>query len=135
MTQKEILEGNKLIAIFIGAEFVNDAPDDYPKGYYYLTSEEFDLPYAAEDFNFHASWDWLMPVVEKIENQTLQCNRDYYFSMGSVIGGKYQCYIEKSAPGMSKPMYMKGYKADTFIQAVYISIVKFIKWYNENKKT
>ena len=44
MTQKEILEGNKLIAIFTLKDLTIIQKDII------ITSEEFDLPY---DFNFH----------------------------------------------------------------------------------
>jgi|21_taG_2_1085346.scaffolds.fasta_scaffold27580_6 hypothetical protein len=44
-------QGNKLIAEFMGVEFMEASLD-------------------GNDFNpqFHTSWDWLMPVVEKIES-------------------------------------------------------------------
>ena len=48
------IESNKLIAEFMGVEFMEASLD-------------------GDDFNlqFHTSWDWLMPVIEKIENDGL----------------------------------------------------------------
>ena len=48
----ELTNDNKLIAEFMGAE-----PD---KKTFFRTGEEVHL--------YHTSWDWLMPVVQKIED-------------------------------------------------------------------
>ena len=58
------MNNNKLIAEFMGLSikegvcYYTDADDMFPMG---IEVEEPYLPY-------HTSWDWLMPVVEKIEN-------------------------------------------------------------------
>ena len=59
---KKLIENNTIIGVFDGAEYVNDAPKDYPNGYYIHAYEAGALP---EDWRYHESWDWLMPVVEK----------------------------------------------------------------------
>lgn len=60
----EINSGNKLIAEFMGAE-----PDDkYPTLYFiepHLNHNETHDFYIG-NMRYHTSWDWLMPVVEKI---------------------------------------------------------------------
>jgi hypothetical protein len=58
MTQEEIIQGNKLIADFMGypeCGLKNKDP------YYY------EMKHAYENGNMrdHASWDWLMPVYKK----------------------------------------------------------------------
>ena len=61
------MQDNKLIAEFMGLSikegvcYYTDADDMFPMG---IEVEEPYLPY-------HTSWDWLMPVVEKIENDGL----------------------------------------------------------------
>ena len=61
------MKNNKLIAEFMGLSikegvcYYTDADDMFPMG---IEVEEPYLPY-------HTSWDWLMPVVEKIENDGL----------------------------------------------------------------
>lgn len=60
MTQQEILEKNKLIAEFMGLFYDRgDWRDD--EGIIYSLYDLYKgvIPY-------HKSWDWLMPVVEKI---------------------------------------------------------------------
>jgi|TARA_R110001606_G_scaffold3111_1_gene13461 hypothetical protein len=60
-------DNNKLIAEFMGLSikegvcYYTDADDMFPMG---IEVEEPYLPY-------HTSWDWLMPVIEKIENDGL----------------------------------------------------------------
>lgn len=70
MTQEQILEGNKLIALFMGAK-VHQAYSD-TQGlsglmFYYEkdTSPEIfrNLPLSA--IKYHSSWDWLIPVIRK----------------------------------------------------------------------
>lgn len=62
MTEQEILEGNILIAEFMGWEVQKDI-----KNLWYSNngSESISRPSSME---FHSSWSWLMPVVEKIES-------------------------------------------------------------------
>src|SRR6185437_13454507 len=57
----KIIEGNKLIAEFMG---IKDNPNK--KGYYYHPLKK-DWG-TIKGFKYHSSWDWLMPVVEKIRN-------------------------------------------------------------------
>ncbi len=81
---------------------------------------------------YNTSWNWLMPVVEKIES----------IDVGEILNGKGQgyknqfkiwsnaCLIEPSNWG--GPL-IKQICAPTKIEAVYKAIVEFIKWYNDNK--
>lgn len=63
MTKTE--EQNVKIAEFMGYQFYNDAEGDYPNGYW--CEKHNSLPMLPEDFNYNDSWNWLMPVVDKIE--------------------------------------------------------------------
>jgi hypothetical protein len=66
---KEILEGNKLIAEFMGGEYT-----EYPNnvfagehGYRFPLNIDGTDWWNKNALKFDTSWDWLMPVVEKIE--------------------------------------------------------------------
>ena len=52
------MDENKLIAEFMGINV----------GEYTSYPEEFITQYAVVDLQYHESWDWLMPVVEKIKD-------------------------------------------------------------------
>ena len=110
-------QGNKLIAEFM--EFnINDGfvVTDY--------NDEFlrDKKGTWEDVKYHSSWDWLMPVVEKIES--LSCNVN--------IINKY-CQIIRFEGGA--PRFQKSITdSQTKIENTWLAVVEFIKWYNQTKK-
>ena len=85
MTPEEIIEGNKLIAEFL----------------------------KIEEAKFHSSWDWLIPVVEKITSMDIYIKyKDY--SCGQFNDGG--IYINTKS-----------------IENTFSDVVEFIKWYNKNK--
>lgn len=55
---------NEIIAEFMGANFVNDAPTEFPNGYYFWPNGDWG---GIPELVYNESWDLLMPVVEKIE--------------------------------------------------------------------
>ena len=76
--------------------------------------------YELEEFeDYDTSWEWLMPVVEKIEQTNEGCTL--------VIIEDERCHIVNQI----------GFEIDsvghTKIEAVYNACLIFIKWYNKNK--
>jgi hypothetical protein len=113
-----ITESNKLIAEFMGV--LGGNPYEYPQferlvdtGSGYGWS---DL-YNHTQLKYHTSWDWLMPVVEKIEGM------GFYVR----IAGE-DCTISKNSK-FSAITTFSGMKKE----ATYKAVVEFIKWCNENK--
>lgn len=119
MTQEQIVESNKMIADFMGmgAQFhLVEHPD---------TGEYVEA-------QFHSSWDWLMPVVEKIE------------TLKSELGGKYGvyivsngCCIQDTKLDLDKGVgyfsqHYKTCREKSKLASTYEAVVQFIKWYNEN---
>lgn len=96
-------EGNKLIAEFMGYD---------PTGREVYDTENAEFPFYRkgtwDDVEYDTSWDWLMPVVEKINMNSMGANIDY---VRDVI----------SLPICSD------------ISKVYSAVIQFIQWYNENK--
>lgn len=128
MENKEIVEGNKLIAEFISIkkDLILHCGKDV--NYYLIVV----VPPNGDDgnwhneyfLNFHCSWDWLMPVVETVEKH------------GTIIDinlclGK-SCRITK---GNFKTgiVYTEVIESNSTIEAVYLSVINFIKWYNNGK--
>jgi hypothetical protein len=98
MTQKELMEGNKIIAKFLGYEYVpgnqpiieeywytepgkekvfmtreligwvNKAPVQITKGHK-ITLPPHVLCRNAKQLPFHETWNWVMKIVEKIEEK------------------------------------------------------------------
>lgn len=122
MSKNIIEENNKLIAEFMGYDFIKRM------SYYNVTPETYLEPYNTHQFN--SSWNWLMAVVQKIESI------DGY----RVSIEKNMCSIYKMKPsstGRLKRVPSAGvsvvggegmYKFDI----VYKTIVEFIKQYNKN---
>lgn len=103
-------EGNKLIAEFMG--FTRKDRPIPSGGWKHWHIKPFGY-FEDEQLLYHSSWDWLMPVVEKIESIG---NYGYYevdiFGNCCDIGGK----IETT--GITK------------IDAVFKAVVQLIQWYN-----
>lgn len=133
MTQEEILEGNKLIAEFL-----------YPNLRDRVLTRELILGEEAyakmviihEDYHllrYHSSWDWLMPVVEKIEQ--IKCVNVY---TSKTTHGEFSIEISYETPSYAgiqnnKSIFIKD-KTLTKIESTYKAAIEFIKWYNEQKK-
>lgn len=140
MTHEEIIEGNRLIAEFLGSKFINDAPEDYPNGYYYQPEEmEGDCPTGIpEDWCFESSWDWLMPVVEQIEslNYSVEIFKSASYDEPDKIW--HRCIIEKMtnwtldlALEEEDDLGKQYIKTDSKILSVWLAVIEFIKWYNQ----
>ena len=69
-----------------------------------------------EELNYNSSWDWLMPVVEKIESLDIVC-----FEKNLQEEGDYQALFTKG-----EDIFICHY-ADTSIEATYKAVVEFIK--------
>ena len=94
---------NKRIAEFMGVVFHDDVHTVYKVGYY--DSEGY---YIGLDLKYHTSWDWLMPVAQKIE--------DYL------------------SDNIGKVGYFDDGLISNDIEVRYQSVVEFIKFYNTKKE-
>ncbi len=132
MTKKEIIEGNKLIALFDGFEFLNDNSEFCPNGYFVMNSEEgHNNMHHPEELNYHKSYDWLMPVFEKIfrlqigngiETVDYACCRTFGM-LNNETGG-----IMVRLNGFTV------HESQTLIEATYSAVLEFIQFYNQQSK-
>jgi hypothetical protein len=121
------MKDNQLIAVFMGAQSVASSTD--PSGE--LTNNtlvyEFEGRRHSCEFNsfgseygdkyqFQTSWDWLMPVVEKIE----------------YIG--FHVLIEQNYCRIGEDLDVRVWTVNNKIQCVYGAVVQFINWYNSQKQ-
>lgn len=137
-----IIEGNKLIAKFLWGKQGN--PEDREPEWY--TGE--DLPYCDEDkyyqnvgamvpitleiMQFNSSWDWLMPVVEKIESIREDTNWQFTQEAYVVIIQMGGCTIESvlNNPDLAPRKYQNTVWANNKLLSTWTAVVEFIKWYN-----
>lgn len=119
MEQGKIIEGNILIAEFMG-EQVMCSYESFGKTYNSLVSIENIKDWSRAFMKYNSSWDWLMKVVEKIE------------SLGySVFIQNEGCWMRAARAGMKLP-YFSNIK-ESKIESTFLTIVEFIEWYNKRK--
>jgi hypothetical protein len=128
MEDKVILEGNKLIAEFMGAKPCKDWQGydgyEHPHWLHFQWSNRVQdnlelYSYRYSQLEYHSSWDWLMPIIERIESL------GYRWEIGmSTISPYHYCKIWSigSIEGISP------------LDAIYGACIEFIKWYNQNEK-
>ena len=112
MTDQRIIE-NKLIAEFDKLEQVDYGDNTI------IYRREGNLGYRPENLKYHTNWEWLMPVVEKIE--TLGYTVNISSSVVHIYSDKHQIPLSIGT---------------TFnkLRATYQAVVEFIIWYNKKRK-
>ena len=112
----QTIKDNVLIANFMGWDEFNTGSYHTPyDNASYCNGEETSIcnRYALK---FHSSWEWLMPVVEKIES----------LGYGVTIYRK-GCHINDI--GL---LGVNGFNHKSKIEQTWLAVVEFIKWYNNH---
>ena len=115
-------EENKLIADFMGHYHIQD-------NYYRVTRMNC---YHLNQLQYHSSWDWLMPVVDKIEDLK-ESNINYpKLIINRFNNNTLQLWGANFMDRYEKAFYGKGaFQVESKIIAVWQACVNFINWYNE----
>ena len=100
------METNRIIAEFMGIK----VPFSYGDEIEELAIQNGDELWYAHELEYHDSWDWLMPVVEKIESLGFEFN----------IGGDVVRIFDLDGNELIDT------SSTTKIQAVYQAIVRFV---------
>lgn len=113
------MSDNELIAEFMGFTKTGTFYEAQGVRYDKYKSPDFGFTYPAE-WAFDRKWDWLMPVVEKIES----------------LGFKFTIHndaaiVERTLNRDFKQGYHLSSIADTKIMATNGVVIQFIKWYKE----
>ena len=124
---KNVTENNKLIAEFL---VKNEGGLVKLEENIFSTIDEFEIPddyLTLKDLKYHKDWNRLMSVVEKIENLQDENNCAIY-----------NVQIEQSFTEIidnhTSETIIYDIDADSKIEAVYNTVIEFIKWYNEQNK-
>ena len=122
------IENNKIIAEFLNWEF-DDLSETFETPFLKLVEpqafgdEQFSCKLQDFELEFHSDWNWLMEVVEKIENLSKE-GETYMFSIT-----KFSARVTyKGSRIVDLPI------DNTKIEAVYNACVEFIKWYIKQNK-
>lgn len=123
MSDQEIIEGNRLIAEFMGLK-------KNERGKYNIGLGDFD----DEDLSYHRLWEQLMPVAEKIEKETKAhiriqvgiCSITRKFMVAKKYAQANNIPYNEVPPIVEVNEY-------NFITNVWIAIVQFIEWHYQNE--
>ena len=104
-------ENNKLIAEFMGIKFKDD--ELYLKELREMKANGvfFEQGYMSSELKYYTSWNWLMPVVEKIKDEAYS---GIILEKVDEIDNVLTCDLRK--------------------ENLYNAVVEFIKQYNENER-
>lgn len=112
------MSDNELIAEFMGGQRSQRGQDTV----FYFTPDFRGSGFWHIDYiPFDRSWDWLMPVVEKITKMHIE---KFHYDPTQIAQGNWPPdneYMEVIALSLATP-----------IAEAYKAIVEFIKWYNSN---
>ena len=156
MKENEILEGNELIAKFIGSTITKQTLFEKDENLETLVVDVYSRPEFFNDdlynlfgwlsyenldrMRYHSSWDWLMPVVEEIESTKFDANIgwvDFHIMPDAITVNKQEdednpliiINLSDCMGSIEKePIYYHGK-----IQATYQAVIEFIKWYNKQQ--
>ena len=122
----KVEESNKLIAEFMGKSLQKSNFWSSVLGY----ADEFIIingkpKWSLSDIPYNLDWNWLMPVVDKIES--ISKNEECAYNVQIE-----QCFCTIVENHNSNEIV--DVDADTKIEAVYKAVVEFINWYNKQNK-
>lgn len=131
MTDEEVYVGNILIAQFMGIKIRILSYSGRGVG---LFNDDQYHPKLA----YHKEWNWLMPVVEKIETITAEDFDKKYIQLpvfcfnieNNISTINMHVQFEMASEIDLPNMYVCGTDK---LDAVYKTVVGFIKWYNKEK--
>ncbi len=134
----EITNGNKLIAEFMGrVANPNDGGITYTEGLVFY--DEKGEMIGADGFSnpiYNKSWDWLMPVVEKIESIWIghsqpRCKIEGTYCQIADDDGYYARNSNLNKDNqLGGEYFVNNY---TKLENTYRMVIYFINWYNSNK--
>lgn len=160
MTDKQILDGNLLIARFMNKKPDSNGEYDYSE-FHGITDEGTGClcVWPEHHIMYHESYDWVMTVLKEIQkigtydyspngsritsrpmiNISMREIEIYYHFKGYDSNKMFHIAINSTGTGYVHPMYKmnKFIKLDfnkiSLIEAIWIACIEFIKWHNKQK--
>jgi|GEM_PF-1817215 len=120
MQEIEIIEGNKLIAEFMGGVLKHESIYSDPKYSFYDFGDNKVIPF--DKLKYHKDIKQQMTVVEKIEHTSVDGQTLPRVTIDTTF-----VRIWHQEPPIEHHVF------DTKEQALFNAMVEFIKWYNQNK--
>lgn len=128
MGKKEIIDVNKLIAKFMGGK---ECDGGYVKRPSEMDAFKFGKKtYSSSELSYHKQWDWLMPVIDKIESKGFDTVIDFRYNPYSKRKDKMFHWCQIGKDKTADDLYGSG---ETKILSTYKAVIKFVKWYNKQR--
>jgi hypothetical protein len=126
MTQEQVTDGNKLIALFDGWEEGRYAtlPDML-----YRNTDEGEISISVNNLTFDTDWNELMPVWFKI----MELNKEefgIYYNQEITIEGL--LFKDKFNIGFNHVSKFPMYGTCNYLLDTYAAVIEFVKWYNNH---
>lgn len=149
--KQEIIDGNKLIAEFWGSkELIYEVGTAYWKfndeWYGIFNDNMLGSNWVCGNFQFHKSYNWLIPIIDKIENTDVS-DQHYKWECFDGERSNFMCFkfdTECKYDGYSSSVWMElqldpiervagDYRKSypTRIESMWNTVVEFIKYYKE----
>lgn len=117
---KDEIEGNKLIAVFMDGEVQHE------NMVYFKYWQDHHRYFKLVDLKYHTSWNWLMPVIEKIAKLSLTYeNVDEQYSPYPTTFGM----LDQEGNYMVRLYCNPVFAAEKLIEAAWLAVVDFLQWY------
>lgn len=134
MSEGELIGNNKIIALFMGwkkdeSGFYPIAQHQYDNKGYIIDGEKGFYQGDRPLHIYHKSWDWLMPVIDKIESLGFNFRMESKYEVTSDNESRilYMCDFDNKEHIINLACYTSK------IDCVYGCIIKFIEWHKLNK--
>jgi hypothetical protein len=151
MNETDVIEGNKLIAEFVVPNWRNLGEDKFDSLDEFnsllvavsMVSNQYDL------LNYHSNWNQLMSVVEMIEEMGYSTSFKTRVLRINPRGGNYdevvaqlvmrpdgwylRRYVDDDGDDCDRLPIARGEGTFTKIEATWMVVVEFLKWYNKQK--
>lgn len=140
---REIIEGNKLIAKFMGAKSCKDwqGYDGFEhENWFHLQwinryQDNLEVySYRFSELLYNSSWKWLMTVIDKIENLSDLRNIKFELHKDWCFLSFYSKTENIDNHGNYKLLFSESFKGYSKKESAWIAVVEFIKWYNDFNK-
>lgn len=125
-------DSNAMLAAALSVELGNEIIAEFMTGQEFHFIDDFDREcagikvndsvYPLDKLEYHSSWDWLMPVVEKIES----------IGAYSVEIDKYKVRVFHITTWKNRTVFYAETIEKKKIDVVWSAVVEFIKWHNGN---
>ena len=129
ISNEKIAKGNELIAKYVGMQ--QGKPNETRWASDWFDVDGFIDGARHKKLLFHDSWDWLMPVVEKIEMTTVYSITTDYDRRDEFKGWSVHLYT--LWPKDEIIGYILDKRFETKREATWYAVVEYIKWYNKQK--